>query len=143
MKNFFSASLAITSLALFLAVPSIHAKDRGKDKKGKKEHRNDRHDDDRDDRRDNRSNYHRNDRKDVSYRSRYPRRVIVYENRSYGYNYYDLQTTLRREGYYRGPIDGVWGPGSRSALVRYQTHRGWRDDGEVDGRMIINFGLGY
>ncbi|HEX8372412.1 MAG TPA: peptidoglycan-binding domain-containing protein [Chthoniobacterales bacterium] len=86
---------------------------------------------------------YRNRRGDFSYRSRYPRRVVVYEDRPYGYNYYDLQVVLRREGYYRGPLDGIWGPGSRAALVSYQSNRGWRRDGEVDGRLIVNFGLGY
>ncbi|MEO7932033.1 MAG: peptidoglycan-binding domain-containing protein [Chthoniobacterales bacterium] len=96
-----------------------------------------------DDGRDYRSYRSGRDDRAYSYRERYPRRVIVYQNRPYGYNYYDLQVVLRREGYYRGPLDGDWGPGSRSALIRYQRDHGWRDDGEVDGRLIVNFNLGY
>lgn len=80
---------------------------------------------------------------DYSYRTRYPREVVEYDNQSYGYNYYDLQSVLLREGYYDGPLDGVWGPRSRGALVRYQTHRGWRGDGRVDGRLITTFNIGY
>lgn len=70
------------------------------------------------------------------------RRVVVYENRSYGYNYYDLQTVLQRDGYYNGPLDGDWGPGSRAALVRCQRDRGWHDDGVIDGQLIVNLGIG-
>ena len=80
---------------------------------------------------------------DYSYRTRYPREVVEYDNQSYGYNYYDLQSVLLHEGYYDGPLDGVWGPRSRGALVRYQTHRGWRGDGRVDGRLITTFNIGY
>ena len=80
---------------------------------------------------------------DYSYRTRYRKEVVVYEDRSYGYNHYDLQSVLSDEGYYDGPIDGVWGPRSRHALVRFQKNRGWRDDGIVDGRLIATFNIGY
>ncbi len=81
--------------------------------------------------------------RDVSYRSRYPQQVVVYENRPYHYNYYDLQVVLAREGYYDGDVDGIWGPQSRSSLRRYQVDQGWRNDDQVDGRLIVNFNLGY
>ena len=34
-----------------------------------------------------------------------------------------VQERLRRTGYYRGPIDGAWGPGTRLALERFQRDR--------------------
>ena len=35
-----------------------------------------------------------------------------------------LQTRLRHAGYYRGPVDGAWGPNARVALERFQRdHR--------------------
>jgi hypothetical protein len=76
-------------------------------------------------------------------RREYPRQVVVYQNRSYDYDYYEVQTVLRRDGYYSGPLDGDFGPGSRAALVRYQRDHGWRDDGRIDGQLIINLGLGH
>ena len=36
----------------------------------------------------------------------------------------DVQARLRALGYYGGPIDGAWGPGTRVALERFQRqHR--------------------
>ncbi len=81
---------------------------------------------------------HRN----VSYHHDYPRHVVYYQDRSYGYNYYELQTILRRDGYYTGPLDGDWGPGSRGALIRYQRDHGWHDDGQINGQLIFNLGIG-
>jgi len=144
---------SVACLAVIIALPSASAKDKNKDKSDR--HRNNHRSEvvvertvvvDRDsDRRDNdRWDRDRRDgNRDYSYRRRYPRRVVVYQDRSYGYNYYDLQLVLQREGYYRGAVDGIWGPGSRAALVRYQTHRGWRQDDVVDGRLVLNFGLNY
>lgn len=34
-----------------------------------------------------------------------------------------VQERLRRAGYYRGPIDGVWGSGTRLSLERFQRDR--------------------
>ncbi len=41
------------------------------------------------------------------------------------------QEKLAREGYYRGQIDGVLGPETRHALVRYQSQHGLRITGEL------------
>ena len=40
-----------------------------------------------------------------------------------------LQRTLTRLGYYRGRIDGQYGPGTESALSRFQTVSGLTPDG--------------
>jgi len=39
------------------------------------------------------------------------------------------QTALKRLGYYRGAIDGVWGPVSRDALLGFQKSNGLSADG--------------
>ncbi|MGC4015751.1 MAG: peptidoglycan-binding protein [Luteolibacter sp.] len=42
------------------------------------------------------------------------------------------QIRLRSMGYYRGPIDGDFGYGSRRALIRFQHDRGLRMTGWLD-----------
>ncbi len=43
------------------------------------------------------------------------------------------QTQLARQGYYRGEIDGVVGPETRRAIMRYQSDRGLRVTGRLNG----------
>jgi hypothetical protein len=47
-----------------------------------------------------------------------------------------LQTALARRGYYRGPIDGVFGPATRDAIRSFQEHQGLQVTGQVDSRLI-------
>lgn len=47
-----------------------------------------------------------------------------------------VQMRLKRLGYYRGPVDGSFGRGSRAALARFQRHSGLRPTGALDGRTI-------
>jgi hypothetical protein len=42
-----------------------------------------------------------------------------------------LQVTLRHHDVYRGPVDGVLGPGTTAAVVRFQRSHGLRPDGVV------------
>lgn len=42
------------------------------------------------------------------------------------------QFRLRKLGYYRGPVDGHFGRGSRAALARFQRHQGLRPTGSLD-----------
>jgi len=44
------------------------------------------------------------------------------------------QQRLRQLGYYRGPIDGAFGPGSKRALVRFQRDHRIPMTGWLDGR---------
>jgi hypothetical protein len=44
------------------------------------------------------------------------------------------QLRLRELGYYRGPIDGSFGRGSKSALVRFQRDHRLRPTGWLDER---------
>jgi peptidoglycan hydrolase-like protein with peptidoglycan-binding domain len=41
------------------------------------------------------------------------------------------QTQLARQGYYRGEIDGIVGPETRRAIMRYQSDRGLRVTGRL------------
>ncbi len=66
----------------------------------------------------------------------------------YGYNSLDphqviqnVQIELRREGYYRGSIDGLIGPMTRSALARYQRDRGLYVSRAIDGPTLAALGL--
>ncbi len=66
----------------------------------------------------------------------------------YGYNSLDphqvivnVQVELRREGYYRGSIDGLIGPMTRSALARYQRDRGLFVSRAIDGPTLAALGL--
>ena len=54
----------------------------------------------------------------------------------------DVQRELRRRGYYRGPIDGDIGPGSRSAIRAYQYDRGLSASGRIDSPLLRSLGIG-
>jgi hypothetical protein len=43
------------------------------------------------------------------------------------------QTQLARLGYYQGEIDGIVGPETRRAIMRYQSDRGLRATGRLNG----------
>ncbi len=73
--------------------------------------------DSRNDRRDRDSRYDNNHRHDG-------RRPIRVEARA--------QQRLRELGFYRGPVDGEFGRGSRAALSRFQHSRGLRPTGVLN-----------
>ena len=54
----------------------------------------------------------------------------------------DVQRELRRRGYYRGPIDGDIGPGSRAAIRNYQYDRGLSATGRIDSSLLRSLGIG-
>ncbi len=60
-----------------------------------------------------------------------------------GYRDLDSQVQIRlaRRGYYRGPIDGAFGPMSRRALVSFQRDAGLRPTGSIDRSTINALGL--
>jgi hypothetical protein len=63
----------------------------------------------------------------------YAPRAYTYAPSAYRYSTSaDVQVALARRGYYRGTIDGVIGPMSRSAIRRYQIDRGLPVTGNVD-----------
>ena len=71
-----------------------------------------------------------------------------YDEPIYGYNSLDprdvivnVQSELRREGYYHGSIDGLLGPQTRRALERYQRDRGLYVTRSIDGPTLAALGL--
>jgi hypothetical protein len=51
------------------------------------------------------------------------------------------QDKLARDGFYRGQIDGVMGPETRHAIVRFQSSRGLRVNGELTSETLDALGL--
>ena len=52
-----------------------------------------------------------------------------------------VQRKLASRGYYGGAIDGIFGPGSRSALRAFQADSGLAVTGEIDGPSLRALGL--
>ncbi len=80
------------------------------------------------------------------YDTRYNR--YAYDEPIYGYNYIEprqmmmrVQRQLRREGYYRGAIDGLIGPMTRAALARFQYEAGLRVTRRIDGPTLAALGV--
>jgi len=87
---------------------------------------------------------------------------ISYVSRSYDTDYYDsgrvyygrsaarhsdnlaaeVQSELKRRGYYRGPIDGDIGAGSRAAIRAYQADRGLSVTGRIDSALLRSLDVG-
>jgi hypothetical protein len=47
-----------------------------------------------------------------------------------------VQIELQREGYYRGPIDGIIGRGSQQAIAEFQADNGLRPTGLIDRELL-------
>jgi hypothetical protein len=80
------------------------------------------------------------------YDSRY--NTYRFDEPIYGYNQIEpermlrnVQVRLRRMGYYRGAIDGLIGPMTRSALARFQRDHGLRVTRRVDGPTMAALGV--
>ena len=56
-------------------------------------------------------------------------------------NISEVQSALSREGYYSGATDGSMGPGTQSALRRYQRDHGLPVTGRIDRAVINALGL--
>ncbi len=54
---------------------------------------------------------------------------------------YDVQRRLSELGYYRGPIDGVWGGETRSAVERFQANRRLAVSGDLNEATVTAMGL--
>lgn len=52
-----------------------------------------------------------------------------------------VQRALSQRGYYRGPIDGDMGPGSRAAVARYQADHGMKPTGAINDGLLRSLGL--
>ena len=53
----------------------------------------------------------------------------------------NVQTQLTQQGYYGGPIDGLFGPTTRDALARYQTGKDLNVTGSLSPDTLESFGL--
>jgi hypothetical protein len=74
--------------------------------------------------------------------------TYTYDEPIYGYNQLEpgrvlrnVQIELRRMGYYRGAIDGLIGPMTRSALTRFQRDNGLPVTSRIDGPTLAALGL--
>lgn len=90
--------------------------------------------------------------------SSYPRTIFgisfssrpTYYSTSRAYRSYDrsdslaveVQSALRSRGYYRGPIDGDIGSGSRAAIRAYQRDRGLPTTGRIDSSLLRSLRIG-
>lgn len=52
-----------------------------------------------------------------------------------------VQRALRRDGYYRGSVDGDVGPGTRGAIRQYQYDHGLEVTGRIDRGLLRSLGL--
>ena len=66
----------------------------------------------------------------------------------YGYDPYSVSTVsavqsdLTKQGYYRGVIDGVYGPQTRVAITRYQSKHGLQVTGSLTPATLESLGMG-
>jgi peptidoglycan hydrolase-like protein with peptidoglycan-binding domain len=56
--------------------------------------------------------------------------------------YREIQQALADRGYFRGSVDGMWGPESVDALKRFQQEQKIDDDGKISSLSLIALGLG-
>jgi hypothetical protein len=72
----------------------------------------------------------------------------VYDGPIYGYGNVapgdvtsEVQQALAQQGYYQGPIDGILGPMTRSAIARFQADRGLATTAAIDQPTLASLGL--
>ncbi len=53
----------------------------------------------------------------------------------------NVQRALRARGFYRGPIDGISGAPTRSAIRAYAASRGFAATGIIDNQLLASLGL--
>ena len=51
-----------------------------------------------------------------------------------------VQGRLARDGFYNGPVDGVWGPDTAAAVSRYQHAHGFEETGKLNRETLDSFG---
>lgn len=52
-----------------------------------------------------------------------------------------IQDRLRQQGFYNGRADGMWGPGSREALQRFQRAKGLQPTGTLNAATLATLGV--
>jgi hypothetical protein len=82
---------------------------------------------------------------DSGYGYGYSQPAPVYRDRSYyGVDYETrlaVQDALAQAGYYNGPIDGIVGAGTRSAIANYQYDNNLPETGVIDNMLVQSLGL--
>jgi peptidoglycan hydrolase-like protein with peptidoglycan-binding domain len=53
----------------------------------------------------------------------------------------NIQSRLREQGFYTGRVDGKWGPGSETAVERFQRSRGMQPTGDLTPATLAALGL--
>jgi peptidoglycan hydrolase-like protein with peptidoglycan-binding domain len=53
-----------------------------------------------------------------------------------------VQGRLQQQGMYRGSVDGVWGPGTESAVRSYQQQHNLNATGKLDANTLSSLNLG-
>jgi peptidoglycan hydrolase-like protein with peptidoglycan-binding domain len=56
--------------------------------------------------------------------------------------YKEIQQALAAKGYFKGPVDGNWGPESVDALTKFQREQSLVEDGKISSLALIALGLG-
>jgi hypothetical protein len=71
-----------------------------------------------------------------------------YDGPIFGYGYASpvdvttqVQQVLAQQGYYRGPIDGILGPGTRDAIAQWQADHGLIATAAIDEQTLDSLGL--
>lgn len=52
-----------------------------------------------------------------------------------------VQTRLRQLGFYRGALDGVWGPETQTAIARFQQSRGLQPNSQLNPATVSALGF--
>ncbi len=53
----------------------------------------------------------------------------------------NLQARLRGLGFYRGAVDGIWGPGTQASIERFQQGHGLQPTGQLNPATAMALGL--
>ena len=56
--------------------------------------------------------------------------------------YKEIQQVLADKGYFKGQVDGNWGPSSIDALKRFQHDQSLAEDGKIGSLSLMALGLG-
>jgi Putative peptidoglycan binding domain len=56
--------------------------------------------------------------------------------------YQEIQKALASHGFYKGEVNGTWGPDSVDALKEFQTSQNLPNDGKISSLSLIGLGLG-
>lgn len=67
--------------------------------------------------------------------------TVVLKKGSTGAQVRTLQTKLKRWGYYNGSVDGIFGSGTRDAVIKFQRKNGLTPDGVVGAKTAAALGM--